>query len=104
VVPEIFATWALVRAGELTSGTTVVVVDNLATLSRGFAPLAFAATAIDDLALYVVNLAAVGGLAVILGLGLRLGRRGAEGLATVLALVAACLLWVAVVLLGPLSS
>lgn len=55
VVPEAFATWMVVRAGQQTTAGTGMIADNAVTLTLAFAPLAFATVAIQDPTLYAVN-------------------------------------------------
>lgn len=54
-LPEIFATWSVVRSGQFTSGTTGVITDNAVTMTIALVPLAFVTVPIDDFQLYWVN-------------------------------------------------
>lgn len=54
-LPEIFATWSVVRSGQFTSGTTGVITDNAVTMTIALVPLAFVTVLIDNFQLYWVN-------------------------------------------------
>ncbi|MEC9489476.1 MAG: hypothetical protein UMU04_00880 [Halanaerobiales bacterium] len=55
-LPEIFQAWNISKEGEVTSGTTSVIADNVITLTIGFVPLALVSTVITDLTLYIINI------------------------------------------------
>ncbi|EJN56841.1 sodium:calcium antiporter [Halogranum rubrum] len=54
--PEVFATWAVTRSGQVTSGATGVLTDNAVTMTLAFVPLALVTVTITDFQLYWVNL------------------------------------------------
>lgn len=54
--PELFATWSVVRSGQVTSGTTSVLGDHAVTMSVAFIPLALTTVPIKNYQLYWVNL------------------------------------------------
>ncbi|MFC4989598.1 sodium:calcium antiporter [Saliphagus infecundisoli] len=56
-LPELFATWSIVKSGQFTSGTTGVVTDNAVTMTVALVPLAFVTVPIDDFQLYWVSFA-----------------------------------------------
>lgn len=58
-LPEIFAVWSVARSGQVTSATTSVIGDHVVTMTLAFLPLAFVGLPVDDLQLFVVNLAFV---------------------------------------------
>jgi cation:H+ antiporter len=58
-LPEVFATWSVARAGQVTPAVTSVVGDHAATLTLSFVPLALVGLPLDDLRLLAVNLAGV---------------------------------------------
>lgn len=53
--PEIFATWNVVRSGQVTAGTTSVIGDHAVTMTVAFVPLALVTVPVENLRLYVVN-------------------------------------------------
>ncbi|MDT3436895.1 MULTISPECIES: sodium:calcium antiporter [Halobacteriales] len=55
-IPEMFATWSVVRSGQVTAGTTSVIGDNAVTMTVAFVPLALVTVPIEDFQLYWVNL------------------------------------------------
>ena len=57
--PEIFATWSVIRSGQVTAGTTSVIGDNAVTMSIAFFPLGLVTVPIRDFQLFWVNLAFV---------------------------------------------
>jgi len=57
--PEIFATWSVVRSGQVTAGTTSVLGDHAVTMTVAFIPLALTTVPIENFQLYWVNLAFV---------------------------------------------
>ena len=57
--PEVFKTWRVVTSGQITAGTTSVVADNAVTVTVGFLPLALVTLPIQNMQLFVVNLAFV---------------------------------------------
>jgi cation:H+ antiporter len=57
--PEVFKTWRVVKSGQITAGTTSVVADNAVTVTIGFLPLALVTVPIQNMQLFVVNLAFV---------------------------------------------
>lgn len=57
IVPEVLATWSVVRNGQVTVGTTSVIGDNMVTMTLAFFPLALVNVPIDDLILYTTNIA-----------------------------------------------
>jgi cation:H+ antiporter len=60
VLPEAAKTWVLVRQGEATAGTSSVIADNAATMTLGFAPLAFVSVPVEQPGFYAFNLAFAG--------------------------------------------
>ena len=54
-LPELFATWSVVRSGQFTSGTTGVITDNAVTMTVALVPLAFVTVPIDNFQLYWVS-------------------------------------------------
>ena len=54
--PEIFATWSVVRSGQVTAGTTSVLGDHAVTMTVAFVPLALVTVPIENYLLYLVNL------------------------------------------------
>lgn len=54
--PELFATWSVVRSGQVTSGVTSVLGDHAVTMTLAFVPLALITVPIEDFRLYWVNL------------------------------------------------
>lgn len=57
--PEIFATWSVVRSGQVTAGTTSVLGDHAVTMTVAFIPLALTTVPVENFHLYWVNLAFV---------------------------------------------
>lgn len=57
--PEVFKTWRVVTSGQVIAGTTSVVADNAVTVTIGFLPLALVTLPIQNMQLFVVNLAFV---------------------------------------------
>ena len=57
--PEVFKTWRVVTSGQVIAGTTSVVADNAVTVTIGFLPLALMTLPIQNMQLFVVNLAFV---------------------------------------------
>ena len=53
--PEIFATWSVVRSGQVTAGTTSVLGDHAVTMTVAFVPLALVTVPVQNLQLYAVN-------------------------------------------------
>ena len=53
--PEIFATWSVVRSGQVTAGTTSVLGDHAVTMTVAFVPLALVTVPVQNFQLYVVN-------------------------------------------------
>ena len=54
--PELFATWSIVRNGQVTAGTTSVLGDHAVTMSVAFVPLALITVPVENFQLYLVNL------------------------------------------------
>lgn len=54
--PEIFATWNVVRSGQVTAGTTSVLGDHAVTMTVAFIPLALVSVPVQNFQLYVVNI------------------------------------------------
>ena len=54
--PEIFATWSVVRSGQVTAGTTSVIGDNAVTMTIAFVPLGLVTVPVQDFQLFWVNL------------------------------------------------
>ena len=54
--PEIFASWNVVRSGQVTAGTTSIIGDHAVTMTIAFVPLALVSVPIEDLLLYGVNI------------------------------------------------
>ena len=59
-LPEVFATWSVVRSGQVTPGTTSVIADHAVTITLSFVPLALATLSIGNLRLFIINLVVVG--------------------------------------------
>ena len=55
-IPEIFATWSVVRSGQVTAGTTSVIGDNAVTMTVALVPLALVTVPVENFQLYWVNL------------------------------------------------
>ena len=53
--PEVFATWNVVRSGQVTAGTTSVLGDHAVTMTVAFIPLALVTVPIENFQLYVTN-------------------------------------------------
>ena len=53
--PEVFATWNVVRSGQVTAGTTSVLGDHAVTMTVAFVPLALVTVPLQNFQLYVVN-------------------------------------------------
>lgn len=58
--PEVFAAWSVVRNGQVTSGTTSVIADNVVTLSLALVPLGLVTVPILNFDLFATNLLFVG--------------------------------------------
>ena len=58
-LPEVFATWYVVRSGQVTSGVTSVMGDHAVTMTLAFIPLTIIGMPIDNLQLFWVTLAFV---------------------------------------------
>lgn len=54
--PELFATWSVVRSGQVTAGTASVLGDHAVTLTVAFVPLAFVGVPVENFRLFWVNL------------------------------------------------
>ena len=54
--PEIFATWNVVRSGQVTAGTTSVLGDHAVTMTIAFVPLALTTVRVENFRLFLVNL------------------------------------------------
>lgn len=54
--PEIFATWSVVRSGQVTAGTTSVLGDHAVTMTVAFVPLGLTTVPVENFRLYWVNL------------------------------------------------
>ena len=63
-LPETFAVWSVTRSGQVTSATTGVLGDQVATMTVTFLPLALTSTPVDDLQLFWVSLAFVAAMPV----------------------------------------
>ncbi|MEM7555898.1 MAG: sodium:calcium exchanger [Cyanobacteria bacterium P01_A01_bin.84] len=74
IAPEIFATWAVARSGQLTAATTSVIADNTATMTLALFPLALVSLPIKDMQLFSVNLAFVALLAGVYAAFLKWGK------------------------------
>lgn len=59
IAPEVFATWSVARSGQVTAATASVIADNTATMSLALVPLALVSTSIQDMPMFLVNLAFV---------------------------------------------
>lgn len=105
VLPEAFATWSLARSNQVTSATTTVIADNIATMTLAFLPLALVTTAINDMRLYSINFTAVSVLAVAywLFVHFRRDRRGFE-FWEVVGLIGLYLIYLAVMVFGVLNT
>jgi cation:H+ antiporter len=58
-LPEVFATWSVTRAGQVTPAVTSVIGDHAVTLTLSFVPLALATLPVENLRLFAINLAGV---------------------------------------------
>ena len=58
-LPEVFATWSVARAGQVTPAVTSVIGDHAVTLTLSFVPLALVGLPLGDLRLFAINLAGV---------------------------------------------
>ena len=56
MMPEMVATWTLVRSGQTTSGVTSVVGDHAVVLTLGLMPLALVSLPIENMGLFVTSL------------------------------------------------
>lgn len=54
--PELFATWSVVRSGQVTAGTASVLGDHAVTMTVAFVPLAFVGVPVENFRLFWVNL------------------------------------------------
>lgn len=54
--PEVFATWSVIRSGQVTAGTTSVIGDNAVTMTVAFFPLGLVTAPVNDFQLFWVNL------------------------------------------------
>ena len=54
--PEVFATWNVVRSGQVTAGTTSVLGDHAVTMTVAFVPLALVTVPIENFLLFAVNI------------------------------------------------
>ena len=95
-LPEVFATWSVARAGQVTPAVTSVVGDHAVTLTLSFVPLALVGLPLGDLRLFAVNLA---GVALVAALYAGFAWWGGAGFRRwqVMALAAVAPLWAAVV-------
>lgn len=50
--PELFATWSIVRSGQVTAGVTNVLGDHAMTMTVAVVPLALTTVPIEDIQLY----------------------------------------------------
>ena len=55
-LPEVFATWYVARAGQITSGVTSVIGDHVVTMTLAFIPLTIIGMPIENLQLFAVSL------------------------------------------------
>lgn len=55
-LPELFATWSIVRSGQVTAGTTSVLGDHAVTMTVAFIPLALVTVPVENVRLYAVNM------------------------------------------------
>ncbi len=56
IFPEAFATWSLAKNGQITTATTSVIADNMATFTLALFPLAILTIPINDIYFYLINL------------------------------------------------
>lgn len=56
MMPEIVATWTLVRSGQTTSGVTSVLGDHVVVLTLGLLPLALVSLPVEDMRLFGISL------------------------------------------------
>ncbi|MEQ9398924.1 MAG: hypothetical protein RJQ04_07105 [Longimicrobiales bacterium] len=61
-LPELFATWSVMRSGQVTSATTSVIGDHAVTLTLAFVPLAVIGLPVENVLLFAVNLGFVAGM------------------------------------------
>ena len=64
-LPEVFATWSVTRAGQVTPAVTSVIGDHAVTLTLSFAPLALATLPAENFRLFAINLTGVALVAVL---------------------------------------
>lgn len=76
--PEIFATWSVIRSGQVTAGTTSVIGDNAVTMTIAFFPLGLVTVPIWDFQLFWVNLAFVALMPAAYAVSLHWGGAGAR--------------------------
>ena len=103
-LPEVFATWSVARSGQVTPAVTSVVGEHAVTLTVAFLPLALTSLAVQDLPLFLVNLAFVALVAALYAAFLWWGE-GGTGLARwqVAALACTYPVYLAIVLFGVLG-
>ena len=59
-LPELFGAWSIARSGQVTAATSSVIGDHAVTMTVALVPLALVGLPVEDLRLFVVNLAFVG--------------------------------------------
>lgn len=64
-LPEVFATWSVTRAGQVTPAVTSVIGDHAVTLTLSFVPLALATLPAENFPLFAINLGGVALVAVL---------------------------------------
>ncbi|MGD8176674.1 sodium:calcium antiporter [Marinimicrobium sp. ARAG 43.8] len=66
-LPEVFSTWSVMRSRQHTAAVTVVLGDLVATMTIAFIPLAIVSTALQEVQLFWVSLAALAAMAAAFG-------------------------------------
>ncbi|MGD1874783.1 MAG: sodium:calcium antiporter [Mastigocoleus sp.] len=104
IAPEVFATWAVARSGQLTAATTSVIADNTVTMTLAMFPLALVSIPIKDMQLFSVNLAFVALLAGIYAGFIRWGKhKNSFEIWEVAALVGVYLIYLGIMLFSVLK-
>jgi cation:H+ antiporter len=103
-LPELFATWSVTRSGQVTSATSSVIGDHAITMTVAFLPLALVTVPINNLPLYLVNLAFVAIIPAVYATLIHWGsQEHGFKLWQVLALDGLYFIYLAIVLLGVLN-
>lgn len=76
-LPEVFATWSVVKSGQITSGVTSVIGDHVVTLTVALFPLAFVGIPVNNLVLYITVLIFMTIVALLFAIFIHWGSHGA---------------------------